>query len=187
MSQVRIDPQVHLPMPVVLVGAMVEGKANFMPAGWVCRANFRPPMLAVSIGHAKWTAQGIREAGAFSVNLPAAAMVETVDYCGVVTGRSTDKSGVFPFHAGDLGAPLISDCPLALECRLHDVLELPSNFLFVAEITGAWAEESILKDGAPDPQKLDPLFLTMPDNTYWRLGPALAKAWTCGKAIKERL
>ncbi|MEW5772258.1 MAG: flavin reductase family protein [Thermodesulfobacteriota bacterium] len=187
MSRVRIEPQVHLPMPVVLVGAMVEGRANFMPAGWVCRANYRPPMLAVGIGHAKWTAKGVREAGAFSVNLPRADMVDTVDYCGIVTGRSTDKSTVFPAFAGDLGAPLIADCPLALECRLEHVLELPSNYLFVGEITGAWAEEGALKDGAPDPKKLDPLFLTMPDNTYWRLGPALAKAWACGKAVKERM
>ena len=187
MSQVRIDPQVHLPMPVVLVGAMVEGRANFMPAGWVCRANYTPPMLAVGIGHGKWTAKGIREAGAFSVNVPAAAQVEAVDYCGIVTGRKTDKGRMFAFQAGDLGAPVATGCPLALECRLHDVLELPSNFLFVGEITGAWAEESILRDGSPDPQKLDPLFLTMPDNTYWKLGPALAKAWACGKALKERL
>jgi flavin reductase (DIM6/NTAB) family NADH-FMN oxidoreductase RutF len=186
MSLVRIDPQVHLPMPVVLVGAMVDGKANFMPAGWVCRANFQPPMLALGIGHGKWTAKGIREAKAFSVNLPNAGMVETVDYCGIVTGRSADKSGVFRTFSGDLGAPLIADCPLAVECSLAQVVELPSNFLFVGEIIGAWAEEGVLKDGAPDPQKLAPLFLTMPDNTYWKLGSALAKAWSCGKSVKER-
>ncbi len=186
MSQVRIDPQVHLPMPVVLVGAMVEGRANFMPAGWVCRANYQPPMLAVGIGHGKWTAKGIREAKAFSVNLPGTAMVEAVDYCGIVTGRKADKAAVFATFPGDLGAPLVADCPLALECALRQVVELPSNYLFLGEITGAWAEAGVLTNGVPDPEKLNPLFLTMPDNTYWKLGPALAKAWSCGKAVKER-
>jgi len=187
MPQVRIDSQVHIPMPVVLVGAMVEGRANFMPVGWVCRANYAPPMLAMGIGHGKWTAKGIREAGAFSVNLPAAAQVEAVDYCGIVTGRKVDKSRMFSTFSGDLGAPLIAGCPLALECQLRQVVELPSNYLFIGEITGAWAEESVLTNGAPDPQKLDPLFLTMPDNTYWKLGQPTAKAWACGKALKERL
>lgn len=187
MSQVRINPQVHLPMPVVLVGAVVEGRVNFMPVGWVSRVNYEPPMLGVGIGNAKWTARGIRAGGAFSVNLPSAAMVQAVDYCGIVTGRTEDKSKVFETFPGALGTPLIKGCPLVMECALRHMVGLPSNTLYVGEITEAWADEAALAGDAPNPAKVDPLFLTMPDNTYWKLGPAIAKAWACGKAIKERM
>ena len=34
------------PMPVVLVGAEVEGKANFMTAAFLGIANYKPPVVA---------------------------------------------------------------------------------------------------------------------------------------------
>ena len=66
-------------MPVVPVGAIVQGKPNFMTVGWVSRVNFKPPMIAVSINKAHYTSQGIRETGAFSVNIPGKTMVDSED------------------------------------------------------------------------------------------------------------
>lgn len=47
MKKVKLDSNVFLyPMPVVLVGAEVQGKPNFMTVGWVSRVNLKPPMGA---------------------------------------------------------------------------------------------------------------------------------------------
>jgi len=45
MSKIKIDSGAAFlyPMPMVLVGSVVEGKANFMAAAWVSRVNFKPP------------------------------------------------------------------------------------------------------------------------------------------------
>ena len=70
MDKVRLDPEILPPMPVTLVGAMVEGRPNFMAAAWVTRVGHKPPLVGVSINRRQFTGQGIRETGTFSLCLP---------------------------------------------------------------------------------------------------------------------
>lgn len=185
-DKVRLDPALLPPMPVTLVGAMVAGRANFMAAAWVTRVGYKPPLLGVSINHRQWTGQGIREAGTFSVCLPGPDLVAKTDYCGLVSGREADKSLLFDVFYGALEtAPMIRECPLCLELRLFQVVELPSNAFYIGEIVAGWADGEILTDGRPDVEKYRPLLLTMPDNRYWTLGESVAGAWSVGKAYKK--
>jgi hypothetical protein len=55
----------------------------------------------------------------------------------------------------------------------------------VGEILGAYADERCLKDGKPDIEKMNPLLLTMPDNSYWTVGEYAGKAWGAGKDYKK--
>ena len=71
-------------MPVTLVGAMVEGRANFMAVGWVMRVNLKPPLLAVALNKAHYTPKGIRAQRSFSVNFPGADLMEKADDRGLV-------------------------------------------------------------------------------------------------------
>jgi flavin reductase (DIM6/NTAB) family NADH-FMN oxidoreductase RutF len=97
-----------------------------------------------------------------------------------------DKSGLFRVFYGELEtAPLIEECPLGLECRLYQVVELPANDLFIGEIVAAYADEDCLTDGRPDILKINPLVLTMPDNNYWTVGEQAGQAWQAGKKLKE--
>jgi flavin reductase (DIM6/NTAB) family NADH-FMN oxidoreductase RutF len=108
------------------------------------------------------------------------------DYCGLVSGAKVDKSGVFSVFYGNLKtAPMIRECPVTLECRLVQSLPLPTNTLYIGEIAGAWADPRVIKDGKPDFPALDPLLLTMPDNTYRTLGSEAGKAWSAGLALKN--
>ena len=54
------------PEPVVLIiSCDTEGKPNIMPAGWTMSTSFMPPMLAISIGHQRYTHKLITETGEF--------------------------------------------------------------------------------------------------------------------------
>ncbi|MDM7935184.1 MAG: flavin reductase family protein [Methanothrix sp.] len=171
------------PMPVTLVGSLVEGRPNFMAASWVTRVNATPPMLAVSLNKPRYTAKGIRETRTFSVNFPGSDLLELTDYCGLVSGRDIDKSGLFEIFYGDLKtAPMIKRCPLCIECRLTEIHVLPTNDLFIGEIMGGYADRGRFTEGRLDVQKVDPLLLTMPDNRYWRVGEYLADAWSIGRS-----
>jgi len=100
-------------MPMVLVGAVVDGKANFMAAAWVCRVNAKPPMFSIALGH-HHTNKGIEENKEFSINVPDVSMVEKTDYCGLVSGVKNDKSRLFDVFYGELKkAPLIAECPVS--------------------------------------------------------------------------
>lgn len=186
MPKISIDTNAFVyPMPMVLVGAMVDGKANFMAVGWVSRVNFKPPMIAVALGP-HHTNKGIEQNRAFSVNIPDCALIDKTDYCGLVTGSHTDKSGVFDVFYGDKvpAAPLIAQCPLCMACTLVEQVRLPFNTLYIGKIEEVVAEQDCLTEGRPDVQKLKPFTLTMPDNNYWAVGPNIGRAWSAGKALK---
>ena len=188
MDKVRLGPEILPPMPVTLLGAMVDGKANFMAAAWVTRVGHKPPLVGVSVNHRQFTGQGIRETGTFSLCLPGPELVEKTDCCGLVSGRKADKAALFDVFYGDLGtAPMIRECRLCLEMRLERIVELPHHAFCIGEIVAGWADGDILTDGAPDVAKYQPLLLTMPDNRYWTLGACVGEAWSVGKTLKKDL
>jgi flavin reductase (DIM6/NTAB) family NADH-FMN oxidoreductase RutF len=186
MDKIKIGNNAFVyPMPMVLAGAMVDGKPNFMAVGWVARVNFQPPMIGIALGKTHYTNEGIHKNQTFSVNVPGMDLIEKVDYCGLVTGRKTDKSEIFGVFYGELGsAPMVRECPLCMECKLVQAVDLPSNTLYIGQIMETFTEERYLTEGKPDIQKINPFTLTMPDNQYWKLGSNAGEAWAIGKKFK---
>ena len=187
MEKTPIGTNFFIPMPVVLLGTELNGKANFMAVGWCCRANGSPPMILCGIATQHATPSGIESAKTFSINMPSSELVAKTDYCGLVSGKTVDKSEVFATFYGSLKtAPMIEECPVTLECRLVQVVALPTHKVFIGEIVGAYADPAVITGGKPDIRKIDPLLLTMPDNTYWGLGYVRGKAWHDGLALKKK-
>jgi flavin reductase (DIM6/NTAB) family NADH-FMN oxidoreductase RutF len=79
MDKIPVSPNFFIPMPVVLVGTQVTGKANFMTVGWCSRANANPPMVSCGINKVHFTPEGIRENRTFSVNIPPLSLLEKTD------------------------------------------------------------------------------------------------------------
>ena len=186
MSKIKIDNSAAFlyPMPMVLVGSIIEGRANFMPVGWVSRVNYNPPLFAVALGP-HYTNKGIDENKAFSINVPDVSLIEKTDYCGLVTGSKTDKSGLFDIFYGEADkAPLIKECPVCMSCLLYDVVKLPVNTLYIGELKEVFTEEKYMTDRQLDINKINPFTLTLPDKHYWSVGEMLGKAWSIGKNLK---
>jgi flavin reductase (DIM6/NTAB) family NADH-FMN oxidoreductase RutF len=174
------------PMPVTLLGVNVNSVPNFMALGWVSRVNANPPMVGCGVGRHHYTNKGIQENRTFSINIPSVEMMEKADYCGLVSGKSVDKSGLFEIYYGDLkSAPMISECPVSLECRLVNTVENPTNNFYIGEIVASYTEEKYLTDGHPDIKLINPLLLTMPDNRYWDVGGYMGDAWKAGRNVKK--
>lgn len=174
------------PMPVTLLGATVDGKPNFMALGWVSRVNANPPMIGCGVGRHHHTPAGIKQNKTFSVNVPSRSMMAVADYCGIVSGDTTDKAGLFSVFYGELKtAPMIRECPVCIECRLLQSVNYPTNEFFIGEIVASYTEERYLTGGKPDMKKIDPLLLSMPDNRYWTLGEHAGDAWSIGKSLKK--
>lgn len=181
MSRISIGTNVAPPMPTTLVGAVVEGKANFMAAAWVSRVNTKPPMIAVAVHKGRHTRKGIVENNTFSVCIPSVEMEEVTDYCGVESGSKIDKSQLFDVFYGELGtAPMIAECPVNMECKLLQIVELPTHGLFIGEIAAAYSEDRFLTDGKPDVRKTSPILLTLPDRRYWAFGEQVGLAYKDG-------
>ncbi len=182
----RIDNNAFpYPMPMVLVGSVVNGRANFMAAAWVSRVNIHPPLIAIALGD-HLTNQGIRDGKEFSLNVPGVSLLEKTDYCGLFSGAKADKSALFTVHYGELkNAPLIEECPVTMACRLFQTVPLPDHELFIGQIVEAYCHPSYMSDGKPDIQKIKPFTLSMPDNRYWTVGDGAGKAWSAGAGLRK--
>jgi len=183
MEKTKLGPQTLLyPMPAVLVGARVNGTANFMTAAWCGIAASAPPAVAVGLREARYTLAGIQATGTFSINVPSAEMAKAVDFCGIYSGRKHDKSGIFQVDYGVLqSAPLIGECPVNLECKLLHMLDLKSHRLIVGEIVETYVRSDCLTDGKPDAAKIDPLIYVTGSQQYCRLGETVDRAFSIGK------
>lgn len=183
MNKVRVSTHsVAYPMPVVIVGAMVDGKPNFQTVAWMSRVNYTPPMIGISLGKTHHTTKGIHAHGEFSVNLPGPSLLAVTDYVGMVSGEKVDKSRLFETFTGELpNAPMIQQCPLTIECRVNNIVNLGDDEVFIGDVVTIYADEAVTVDGAPDITKIDPILFTMPDNRYWSLGKPLGDAWSVGR------
>jgi flavin reductase (DIM6/NTAB) family NADH-FMN oxidoreductase RutF len=172
------------PMPSVLIGAEVDGKANFMVVAWCGIASHQPPTVSVAIRKGRHTLKGIEENHCFSVNVPSSKMVKIVDYCGIYSGKDRDKSNLFTISRGENPhIPLIDECPVSLECRLLHTLDLGSHTLVVGEITQTYVCLDCMKGKKVDPMLVDPLIYSTSSETYHKLGDVVGQAFQTGKEL----
>jgi len=159
------------PLPVALVGAMVNGRANFLVIGYMSPFNFGKHIF-FSLYKKRYTRIGIRENMTFSVNIPTVAMLEEVKVCGSKSGRDFDKSDIFEVFFGNLDtAPMIKEAPLNMECEVTDILDYDPNEGIVGRVVGSYVDQEVLLDGKLDLRNANPmLWATGGDFNYYQIG-----------------
>ena len=190
MSKVTLGPQTLIyPKLVLLIGANVNDKPNFMVVAHGGIVNSEPPIIAVSIHHSRYTDIGIRQNMTFSVNVPSRELIKETDYCGLVSGEKIDKAAACRFQVfyGKLKtAPLIEQYPVNLECKVTHIMDLGSHSLVLGKIEETYVSEEYLTDGKPDVDKIKPLiFVTAPARNYRAFGEVVAKAYSVGQEFKS--
>jgi flavin reductase (DIM6/NTAB) family NADH-FMN oxidoreductase RutF len=175
-------------MPTTLVGATVNGKPNFLAVAHVGILNHGTPQyLSIGLAKVHYTNGGIHENGTFSICLPSEDLMVETDYCGIMTGKKTDKAALFDVFYGALKtAPMIRQCPVNMELKLHDVLDFSSHDIFVGEVVQTYADDTVMTDGKIDIGRLRPLLFDMASKKYWSLGPTVGNCWNAGKALKPK-
>lgn len=137
------------PVPVVMATCQRPGeKPNIITLAWVGTVCSDPPMVGIAIRPERYSHGIITATREFVVNLPTEALARAVDFCGVKSGREVDKfaaTGLTPLPAAKVGAPLIKECPLHLECRVQQIIPLGSHDLFLAEVVAVQVDESLLE------------------------------------------
>lgn len=191
MSKVLLGPAtLVLPTPAFLIGASVDGKPNFMAAAWSGVVNSDPPMISVAIRPSRYTHRGISQNSAFSVNVPSVALTRETDYCGIRSGSKVDKVAVCRFKVfyGKLDtAPLIEQCPINLECRVVQTLELGSHTLFIGRVEETHLSEDCLTDGKPDIDKIRPMiYAPEPFRKYLAFGEVIGQGFRVGLELEGK-
>jgi flavin reductase (DIM6/NTAB) family NADH-FMN oxidoreductase RutF len=176
------------PMPVVIVGAKDGVKEDYTTVAHVGILNLgQPQYISIGLNKAHHVNGCIKKVKAFSICLPREDMVVETDYCGIASGNKVDKSKVFKaFYSEKPGAPMIEECPVCMDCSLHDVLDFKTHEIFIGEIRSTYADDSVLTEGNIDISKLRPLLFEMGSKHYWSIGSPIAKCWDVGKGFVSK-
>jgi flavin reductase (DIM6/NTAB) family NADH-FMN oxidoreductase RutF len=148
------------------------GGSNIITLAWVGMASSDPRSVTIAVRPTRHSHGLLKAAGEFCLNIPGEDLVRETDFCGVNSGRDHDKwaaTGLTPEPSVHVAAPRIAQCRYSLECRVVETVGLGVHDLFVAEVVGAYADDSILSEaGKVDYTLLKPMAY-MPDQ-YWSLG-----------------
>lgn len=165
------------PTPLVVVGAMVEGKPNWLLVGHLGIMGHDHVMVSLAAAH--YTNKGIRETKKLSVSIVDEALLPKADYVGCVSGGKEDKSGVFAYHLTESGVPILDEAPVVMECTVEDIYETSGFESFICTINHVFAEEAALNaQGKLNYHTLKPVLFEMPTYEYLRTGDVIG---TCMK------
>jgi flavin reductase (DIM6/NTAB) family NADH-FMN oxidoreductase RutF len=183
MSKITLGAFPYLyPMPTIIVGALVDGQPNFITISYCGIVQHQPPIVSITLIDRHHTNLGIKETGCYSINIPNTRMLKITDYLGIRSGDSIDKSKLFTVFYGKLEqAPMITETPLNLECRLVKTVDMGSNCeIYFGEIVESYSEAKYLRNGHPFIKKLDPILFSINSNNYFKVGRKLGPAWKIG-------
>jgi flavin reductase (DIM6/NTAB) family NADH-FMN oxidoreductase RutF len=187
MAKVEVTPQCLIPVrPILIVGANVEGKADFVNIGAGGMISMEPPTVAIPFRHMRYSLKGTLENRTFSVNIPSIEQVKETDYCGIVSGKDRDKvkDCNFKVFYGKLNtAPMIEQFPVNFECTLLHIIGTTSHETVIGQIVGTYISAEYVKDGKLDPDKFNPLLWYPAMGQYVAIGRAVGKSFGVGKEI----
>lgn len=170
------------PKPMTVVGAEVEGKVNWLVVGHTGIIGHDRILVSMSKSH--YTNQGIRKSKKLSINLVSRGMLPKADYVGSVSGASVDKSGVFEYHIGENGTPVIDASPLTMECEVVDVYETEGFDNFICSVVNTYADPDVLgSDGKPDYTRLKPVLFDFTTYSYLATGEVIGKCLNLDKQL----
>ena len=173
------------PMPVFMIGTYnADGTPNAMNAAWGGVYDTDQVMVCLADEHK--TTENIKKTGAFTLSFATVNTVVSCDYVGIVSANDQpnklSKAGFHAVKSEFVNAPVISELPMTVECKL---LKFNEDGICIGEIVNVSADESILdENGKIDAKKLDPIIYDGVTHAYWSFGEKVGRAFSDGKKIK---
>ncbi len=89
----------------------------------------------------------VRETGCFVINLPKRGFQKEYNYLGSRSGRDEDKFAVLDLKWTDatyVNAPILTDCPVSIECSVVESTRPGTHELFVGKVEAVHVDEEYL-------------------------------------------
>lgn len=83
-------------------------------------------MVILGFGSKGFAINQIKEVKDFVINIPDKSIMKEIDFCGAKSGhehKKFDMVNLTPVKSKIINAPIIEECPIAIECTLTDVIE----------------------------------------------------------------
>ena len=173
------------PVPPVMVSCKDNDKSNILTIGWTGIVNTSPAMTYISVRPERHSYEMIKNTGEFVVNLTTKELVRAADFCGVKSGKNTDKFKECNLTEGvahEVSAPLIEESPVNIECKVTDVIKLGTHDMFLAKIVAVNVDEKLIdKNGKLCLEKCG--LVAYSHGSYFALGEKLG---TFGYSVRKK-
>jgi flavin reductase (DIM6/NTAB) family NADH-FMN oxidoreductase RutF len=127
------------PFPYTLAVTLDEReRPNIMGLSWWMFTSFDPLMIAISIGHGKYSHECLDHHKEFVLCFPSEGQEKDAWFCGTKSGRDIDKfkeTGFKPIPSKTIKTPTIEDVTVAYECKVTDQVKSGDHTVFIAEVT----------------------------------------------------
>lgn len=124
----------------MLVTVGEDGVPNAMPAGWVTFTSIEPVIMAVSVGHSRYSHRLMEKSDQFVITYPSEKQKEDVYYCGNNSGEEVDKfseTSLEPTEPAWGDVPLIKGSVVCFECEKRGSMKTGDHTLFAGEVRAA--------------------------------------------------
>lgn len=177
-----------LPQPVLIIGTYDNnGKPNAMNAAWAGQWDAKE--IIISMG-AHATTDNLNNCPDFTVAFATQSTMVAADFVGMVSAKNDPdkmkKTGWTAVKADNVNAPVFTDFPMTLECRIKQKLdESETGYYIIAEIVNILVDEAYLTDdGQPDVEKMQLITYEPVHHGYVALGKRVGNAFADGKQLK---
>lgn len=177
-----------LPQPVLVIGTYnEEGLPNAMNAAWAGQWDGTEIMISMG-SHA--TTANLNRTGEFTVAFATKETMVAADYVGLVSAKNVanklEKTGWKVEKSVNVNAPVFTDFPMTLECRIKQKLEeSETGYYIIAEIVNILVDEKYLAaDGKPDVAQMNLITYEPVHHGYVQLGAKVGNAFAIGKELK---
>lgn len=163
-----------VPCPVVLLSVKGDKHPNIITLSWAANICSKPPSIGLGIRPERYSYDLVKQAGVFVVNIPSSDQHDAAVFCGTKSGKDHDKfkeCNLTAIQASKIDAPLIEECPINIECKTINIMNVGAHDLFIAEILAVHMDESILNERNRMDVEKSALFTYLPTTgEYWSLG-----------------
>ena len=178
------------PMPVLMIATYDDdGQVNVMNMAWggICDDN----KVALNISDTHKTAANLRARRAFTISVADIDHLEAADYFGMVSGNKVpdkfERSGLHAVPSERVDAPVVTEFPLTIECRVVDMKTMDGTMRAVGEIVNVMVEDTALDErGRVDPLKLNAFLFDAFQSGYYAIGEKVGQAWKSGAEMVKK-
>ena len=178
------------PIPATLVVSGSGDEANIITIVWIGMVSSTPPTIGISLYKERHSLELIKRTGEFTVNIASAEFVKETDYCGIVSGKRTNKfsdTGFTPIPGSVVKSPIIKECPYNIECKVVEEIKIGDWVLVLGQIVETHIDEDKLTENMGkmkiDVSKVNPLTYCAGIREYWQLGDKVGEAFSAGKKL----
>ncbi len=165
------------PLPAVMATVGDMENSNIITVAWCGILSSDPPRAYISVRPSRHSHKLLKEGGEFVINLTTERLARATDFSGIYTGAKVDKFeklGLTKVKSENVAPPTIGESPLALECRVFEVISMGTHDVFMADILSVSCDEEYFDEN--DKMRLDKAgLLAYSHGEYFALGKKIGK------------